>query len=316
MDFEQYLSERLKNVAAFLSDSESVIFCCYGGDLRILCESPSLKRHRGQYKIPTRNSVDELFEDPETEEPFSFDSPSDLDKPLYRILRLKDTPYRYRTMFTYEGGQFHLLGGLIGVSHHDFWDNVPLLANELSELSLYLNKRKLKLEEENKILSNQLSTDYLTGLMSRRHFFTQLGPTVNQVRQEKLPLALLMCDLDHFKRLNDEYGHDVGDEVLRRTSDIILRQLRATDLAGRFGGEEFIIVLPGVDITAALRVADRIRAQIEKSGAERSATASFGVSELRDDDTLESLVKRADIALYDAKSGGRNAVKAERRSTT
>jgi diguanylate cyclase (GGDEF)-like protein len=312
MEFEAYLHERVEQVAGFLADSESIIYCCYGGDLRLLCENPTLVRHRNQYGIVEKRSVDELFEDPETEEPFSFDSPSDLEKPLYRILRLKDSPFRYRTMFTYEGGSFHLLGELIGVSHHEFWDNVPLLANELSELSIYLNKRKLKLEEENRVLSNQLSTDYLTGLMSRRHFFSQLQPAMQQALSEEAPLCLIMCDLDHFKRLNDEYGHDTGDEVLRRTSDIILRQLRASDKAGRFGGEEFIIVLPGVDLHIATKVAERIRAQIEKSGEKRSVTASFGVSELKRDDSIESLVKRADIALYEAKSRGRNTVRAER----
>jgi diguanylate cyclase (GGDEF)-like protein len=132
--------------------------------------------------------------------------------------------------------------------------------------------------------------------------------------RSKLPVSMLMIDLDHFKKVNDRCGHHVGDEVLRRVADIFRHWLRRGDLAGRIGGEEFAVILPRTGAEAALEVADRLRQFIEEARLpdderECKVTASIGVATDADGiDGLEALMKRADEVLYQAKSRGRNRV--------
>jgi two-component system cell cycle response regulator len=128
----------------------------------------------------------------------------------------------------------------------------------------------------------------------------------------------MICDLDRFKAINDTYGHDVGDEVLREFARRLRQNVRGIDLACRYGGEEFVVVMPDTGGDIARRVAERIRAQIEgqpfllPSGLTIAATVSVGVSSLGlAGDDVESLMKRADLALYEAKTGGRNRVVAQ-----
>ena len=119
-----------------------------------------------------------------------------------------------------------------------------------------------------------------------------------------------MLDIDHFKSVNDTYGHEVGDKTLIDLAKILKQHSRATDIVGRWGGEEFIIILPHTDLSAAIEYADMLRVKIEDFTFEviDKITASFGVSSFIDEDTSKSIVKRADDALYDAKHSGRNRV--------
>ena len=117
-----------------------------------------------------------------------------------------------------------------------------------------------------------------------------------------------MFDIDHFKRINDRYGHQVGDEVLKRIAINAEGELRSADTLGRFGGEEFVIVLPDATASIAMMVAERIRVAIEIGGNPR-VTISIGVAELAIGETCESFLKRADQALYVAKREGRNALR-------
>ena len=129
----------------------------------------------------------------------------------------------------------------------------------------------------------------------------------------------MITDLDRFKSINDTHGHDGGDDVLREFARRLRKNVRGIDLACRFGGEEFVVVMPDTEPHVAEKVAERIRAEIEKtpfaigrSGAEVPVTVSVGVSSVRrGTDTVADLMKRADIALYEAKSGGRNRVVAK-----
>ncbi len=155
--------------------------------------------------------------------------------------------------------------------------------------------------------------DALTDLPNRRGLFQALAPWLALARRPGLATALVLIDLDQFKRINDSYGHPAGDVVLRSVIDVCKRQLRDSDQLGRLVGVELALLLPRTALAEAALVAERIRAAIEASPvkAERalvSLTASFGVTVIRADDTSVSLFKRADEALRAAKDGGRNRV--------
>ncbi|WP_189422841.1 PleD family two-component system response regulator [Devosia pacifica] len=158
-------------------------------------------------------------------------------------------------------------------------------------------------------------TDELTGLYNRRYFDRHLSAMLSKAQSQDRELVLMMLDIDHFKHVNDSYGHDVGDLVLKEFADRLRRNIRGVDLACRFGGEEFVVLMPDTDYQQAEIVAERVRAAVAEAAFEAGTvpplkqTVSVGVSlhESRDD-TPEALLKRADIALYRAKREGRNRV--------
>jgi len=155
--------------------------------------------------------------------------------------------------------------------------------------------------------------DMLTGIANRRHFNVEARRALEQAHRHGEQLSILMFDLDHFKHINDGYGHNVGDEVLREMARRMQECFRKSDLPGRWGGEEFIALLPHTPVVAAQQVAERLRARLADQPVATSAgdirvTLSGGGAQLLSGDTLESLVARADAALYRAKHGGRNCV--------
>ena len=160
-------------------------------------------------------------------------------------------------------------------------------------------------------------TDALTGLYNRHYLNTHLGNMVKQSLKNGKHLALMMMDMDHFKAVNDTYGHDVGDLVLKQLANIIIQGSRSAELASRFGGEEFVILMPETNPQSALAAAQRMREVVESTpfkindkGDIINKTVSIGIASLHPDgDSGESLLKRADEALYEAKNGGRNQVK-------
>ncbi len=156
------------------------------------------------------------------------------------------------------------------------------------------------------------ATDGLTGLVNRRELESLLDQELVRARRHGSPLSLIMYDLDHFKTVNDTHGHEVGDQVLREVTDLVRRSIRATDVEGRWGGEEFVILMPQTDLNAARGVAEKLRLTIagHRFGRAGRVTASFGVAELGAQDGRESLLRRVDEGLYEAKRGGRNEVKA------
>ncbi len=155
--------------------------------------------------------------------------------------------------------------------------------------------------------------DYLTGLPNRRGIERILQDEVERARRYGRPLSVVMVDLDHLKRVNDAFGHDVGDRALQEVAQLLSRELRRTDRIGRWGGEEFIIVAPETDRKAAWVLAQRLKETLENRRFDQvgTITASYGVASFRPDDTVQSLIKRADEALYRAKTGGRNRVEVE-----
>lgn len=167
-------------------------------------------------------------------------------------------------------------------------------------------------------------TDVLTGWNNRRYLSVRLSEELARARRERTGIYCLMLDIDHFKRVNDTWGHAAGDAVLRELAQRIESQVRASDVAARFGGEEFVVLLPNTEVASAKLLAERIRTAISKtpfglpSGESVTVTVSIGISEVhptpddRDLKTIgDSLVARADVALYAAKSAGRDRVNVE-----
>jgi diguanylate cyclase (GGDEF)-like protein len=154
-------------------------------------------------------------------------------------------------------------------------------------------------------------TDHLTGLANRRRFERQLEREVGRVLRFERPFTLLMIDIDNFKNLNDSFGHDAGDEAIRRISRVLREGTRGIDLAARIGGEEFAVLLVETSQSAGMEVAERLRIAIKdlKTPSGARITASFGVAECPTDaQTASGILKAADVALYEAKRNGRDRV--------
>jgi two-component system, cell cycle response regulator len=157
--------------------------------------------------------------------------------------------------------------------------------------------------------------DPLTGLNNRRFLETHLAATLEQSQARRKPLSLMILDIDHFKRVNDTYGHQAGDEVLKGFSQRIRRIIRGGDLLCRLGGEEFVVVMPNVSLEVARKVAERARVSIEEApfvideaGRSITVTVSIGLAERGQDTDADTLYRRADRALYRSKAEGRNRV--------
>jgi diguanylate cyclase (GGDEF)-like protein len=165
---------------------------------------------------------------------------------------------------------------------------------------------------------NQAITDSLTGIYNRRGLF-QVGEfEITRARRIGRPFSVLILDIDHFKRINDHYGHTVGDQALRILADLCRTGSRNVDLVGRYGGEEFVLLLTETPLDSAGMVAERLRQSIKDSLFQTDAgplriTVSIGVAEAADAETLKELIQRADVALYEAKNNGRNCVVVSRK---
>ncbi|MEL0168898.1 MAG: diguanylate cyclase [Pseudomonadaceae bacterium] len=185
------------------------------------------------------------------------------------------------------------------------------LAQANTALEQKVAERTQELLAANEQLAEQASTDPLTGAYNRRHLYTLLADEVTRIKRGSPAMSVLLIDLDHFKQINDSYGHDAGDAVLCEFVRRAQADVRAADRVCRFGGEEFVIFLPDCPTAAALNIAERLRlsvatAPVQHAGHSIRVTISIGVAHFSAQESEESLLKRADLALYRAKEGGRN----------
>lgn len=196
------------------------------------------------------------------------------------------------------------------------FDDITSLESKHTDLERTLQQlkdRHAEIGRQNQKLHILASRDGLTGCLNRRALEAQFHALFSAARREGAELSCIMFDIDHFKSVNDRYGHDTGDRVLQRAAKTLQSGTRDNDLVGRYGGEEFCLVLPGLDLDQATEVAERLRRgiQSDSAGARSPAavTASLGVASLASGAQGPSeLVKQADQALYTAKEGGRNRV--------
>jgi diguanylate cyclase (GGDEF)-like protein len=205
---------------------------------------------------------------------------------------------------------------LLSWKKHVLW--VMLIALGVTMTAVAAAVRSVRLLDSLALRSSELlhlaTTDVLTGVSNRRHFVDILEQEFARARRYDLPLAILSFDLDFFKRINDGYGHAVGDQALISFAQVAQRGLREMDLLGRLGGEEFAILLPNTLATDALAVAERVREgvaeiSIPTDNGTLKFTTSVGVTEMQSiDSSIDDLLLRADNALYEAKAAGRNRV--------
>lgn len=206
----------------------------------------------------------------------------------------------------------------------------PLSADQTLEGFLVFNPREYRLDRKLNLLStiapimasalgrhrlieslmHKALHDRLTGLFNRNKIEEALQHELERSQRYDNPLSLILFDIDHFKLINDNFGHDVGDRVLTDMSELVRQKLRAADLIGRWGGEEFIIILTETPLDKAIGIANTIRRDVGayNFGLGESVTVSMGVAEHATGDTRDSMIKRADVALYEAKNSGRNNV--------
>ena len=187
-------------------------------------------------------------------------------------------------------------------------------------LRMKLRDRNLKLKQAVATIEELVSLDSLTGIYNRRHLFQILNQEINRCGRSQNTFCLCIMDIDHFKQVNDTYGHLAGDAVLREMADNVSRELRSIDCFGRYGGEEFLMVLPQTALEGALIKAERVRQQVEslvfpKVAGNFRITVSIGVAEHKKGEGVDDTLARADQCLYAAKDAGRNQVWSENRTT-
>ncbi len=185
------------------------------------------------------------------------------------------------------------------------------LNREYANAQLELAQTNLKLHQREAQILESAMTDPLTGVGNRRRLEQALALEIERAEQTGEPLAAFMADLDHFKRVNDEYGHQAGDKVLAAFGQLLREHTRTTDILARFGGEEFVALLPHTGLAQAVAIAERTRKAVERLEIEpvpHPVTGSFGVAVLAPGERGEGLIRRLDALLYAAKNAGRNRV--------
>jgi two-component system cell cycle response regulator len=182
-----------------------------------------------------------------------------------------------------------------------------------TSMTLILRQLRDRLKEASTELERMAVTDELTGMLNRRAALVRLDEEVSRARRSHAPLSVILIDLDHFKNVNDEFGHAVGDHVLQSVSGRLRKVEREYDVLARYGGEEFLIIAPDTDRDGAVILGERARGQFAEHavsfpGGSVSVTLSAGVASLLPADSADGLLGRADAALYESKRKGRDCV--------
>ncbi|WP_051304498.1 GGDEF domain-containing protein [Chitinilyticum litopenaei] len=251
--------------------------------------------------------------------------PAGMELRYYLALAEQGNPASFEFSGTHpHGNPYHLRSLIIALNRASeqeqvFFELITDLSQEKSVTASLsrANDQLLRVLQDNTELITQLEvtarTDPLTGLMNRRAFFERAAQEVARSARNHQPLALLMLDIDFFKRINDTHGHEAGDRALVRLADVLRGQLRNIDVLARMGGEEFALLLPDTDQVAAPLIAERLRQAVAQQtlGSGEAAfgfTVSLGVAARQPDEPIDTLLNRADKALYKAKHAGRNRV--------
>jgi len=235
---------------------------------------------------------------------------------LIRIIRHTHTKNELPIMALSASTKPSIVSQLLKIGANDYVSK-PISNEEfLTRLNTMLDQSRLY--AENKVMIKELklaaTTDFLTKLYNRNFFYSSLKHIQAQAKREGYQYGIVMLDIDHFKYVNDNYGHESGDIALKNVASIIKKSVRESDIACRWGGEEFLILVPKTNLTELVQFSERLRKRIESSPIviepkilEFTISASFGVS-LGDDDNVENVIAKADECLYKAKESGRNAV--------
>ena len=260
--------------------------------------SPAVERVRG---FTADEAMHQTIE--ETHPPESATRVVDFYRRLFAAIEVGDEPPVFRGEHEYYRKDGSIMEGELQVIPHVDTDGTVV---EILGVTRDISERKV-FEAE---LTRLAGTDAVTGVWNRRHGGTLLAADLAHARRHGRPLSALMVDIDHFKAVNDNYGHQAGDQVLAEIARRMLEAVRGTDVVARWGGEEFVIMLRDCGLDEAMAIAEKIRARIADTpfAAVGTVSVSIGAAELGPRDDLTSWIARADGALYEAKRAGRNAV--------
>ncbi len=259
-------------------------------------------------------NVQSLFIQPQFSE-FLADEKNDGSKPIYQgILNIGDPATTTRSVngVVYRIGKIlFLMAEFDIVDYERLAATVLELNDELAQAQRDLVKVNQKLKRNEKRLEKLMLTDPLTQIANRRSYDLRLKQEIERFQRYDVKFCLALADIDLFKSVNDKYGHDVGDVVIQVFAKVLEEHSRNTDFVARIGGEEFIVLLPETELEGAFNIIDRLRELFSMETFEtidHPLTASFGLTHSLKDDTVDTIFKRVDLALYEAKETGRNKV--------
>ncbi|MET0015356.1 MAG: GGDEF domain-containing protein [Sedimenticola sp.] len=269
-------------------------------------------------ELDERGDIRKLFVQPDFDELTAVHVDADTEDAVGQVfsgvLNLGNLDIAVRSLHgtVYSKAERFLLIAEYDINEYEFLSAAVLEMNEeMAQMQRQLKKLNNELKRSEQKLREASLTDYLTGVPNRRHFMQRGLQELAGCERSGQPLTLVICDLDHFKRINDQFGHDVGDEVLVWFSRKALEVMRTNEIFARFGGEEFVYLLPNTRQDEACHLLQRLREAMSESNPlrdERPVTASFGVVEWSRDEAMENMLKRADEALYKAKEQGRDCI--------
>ena len=291
----------------YLDHSEVFLMIRYGANHTIRAASKAFLQQVPSDPSPIGESVDRYLADPDGRDCSLLASTTD-ELPISFTVRVRSTDQTFLCTLYGDDEGYVLLGDRVSENEDEEVQRMSLMTNELASLTLELRKRNADLEQANETIRELTRVDPLTELPNRRHFAEVLDTALTFAQRHGQPLSLVSIDLDRFKFVNDTFGHDAGDEVLKSFANILRESCRNEDFPVRLGGEEFLVLLQNTVVDEAFALAERLRDKLAESIILKghTITASMGVTQLLENDTYFNFMKRADMALYEAKSGGRN----------
>jgi diguanylate cyclase (GGDEF)-like protein/PAS domain S-box-containing protein len=310
-DLDQLLERILNNLGKVVAYDNANIMLIEGDDARVMRAHDKdgvvvpESQHLTGLRVSQVYSMAQLVQ---TRQPYVI---PDVDQDPHWV-RFPETAW----IRSYAGAPIVLGETVIGVINLDSRQAGFYGAAVIGRLTAFASQAAVALQNSRLVmrLEELARTDGLTGLLNRRYFFTMAGREISCSIRYGCTITVLMIDLDHFKLVNDRFGHLAGDLVLQTVAEICRRSLRSVDLVGRYGGEEIVVLLPETPLPMAIKVAERLRVDLEETEIQTEngpirITASLGVAQFSPDcGTLEELLERADRALYSAKRAGRNCV--------
>lgn len=214
--------------------------------------------------------------------------------------------------------RYHSMAHINRLQRDEAYRTLRESQQQLLDVNASLLATNRKLEEANQTISELARKDALTGVANRRHLDEVLSREAARMQRKETTLTVILADLDRFKSINDTFGHLIGDEILRMAATVLAKHTRPYDVIGRYGGEEFLILLDDTSLEQGAQIAERARSELKRTKFEwcpRTITASFGVATMRRGQTAAELLQRADAALYRAKQLGRDRVETEQLET-
>ncbi len=305
---DDLLSERHVGVLIdYLHAATGVLVARYARNHIVLAANPAFCGSRAP-DLVVGESIHRFLVDPDGRD-CGLLSAEPAELPITFTARLRDADITVECRLYPDEKGYLLIGERLAATESEALERLSLMTNELGTLTIELRKRNAALEQANETIRELTRIDPLTNLANRRRFAESLDVAMATSRRHQQPLSLISLDLDRFKTVNDTFGHDVGDHVLKSVAALLRESCRTEDLAVRLGGEEFLLLAPNTVVDEAYSVAERLRTQIANTPLlprNGHLTCSFGVTQLLPQDTYFAFMKRADMALYEAKSGGRN----------